>query len=65
MSMTDEQKIDAINDAITEAKRFIEKANHSLIRFKSLGETFYNSPSFAAAKRSSMDLTRALAAMRK
>ena len=60
----DLNKLDNIKQAIAEAERFVEKANDALSALRSEEEGFFNSNSFAAAKRASMDLTRALAKMR-
>jgi hypothetical protein len=58
---------DALAYAISEAERFLRaarKARASIV-MKSYGEEFANNTVTAAAKRASMDLTRALSAMRK
>ncbi len=60
----DLKKIDNIKLAIAEAERFVEKAKCARDALRSEEEGFFNSKSFAAAKRASMDLTRALAKMR-
>lgn len=52
--------------AITEARRFIHKAQAAQQRFREDQYTsIRGSPETAAAKRASMDLTRALAKLRK
>lgn len=53
-----------ISHAIAEARRFLKKAEAAHKALVSEEESFYHSKSFAAAKRSSMDPTRALAKMR-
>lgn len=60
----DLRRLDDIEEAINEAVRFISKARAAHAALKTEAESFYQSKSFAAAKRSSMDLTRALAKMR-
>ena len=50
--------------AITQAREFLKKAELAHLALTSEKEGFSHSKSFAAAKRSSMDLTRALAKMR-
>ena len=60
----DTDRLLEISNAIAEAKRFIKAAEDARIALTSEKESFYHSKSFAAAKRSSMDLTRALAKMR-
>jgi len=52
---------DTLNKAISEAKRFIKAAER--VEFDRWG--FGNCKETAAAKRASMDLTRALAELRK
>lgn len=58
------EKLQAIDAAITEARAFLKKAELAHLALASEKEFFSHSKSFAAAKRSSMDLTRALAKMR-
>jgi hypothetical protein len=60
----DQRKIDEIKLAIKEADRFIEKAKMAVSALSGEQESFYHSKSFAAAKRASMDLSRALSALR-
>ena len=60
----DIKRIDEITNAIAEATRFIAAAKDAREALASKKEYFHHSKSFAAAKRSSMDLTRALAKMR-
>ena len=58
--------LEALETAITEAKRFLSKAADAKRRIKK--DTYWammGCTETAAAKRASMDLTRALAAMRK
>ena len=59
------QKIlDRIGDAKSEAQRFIQKCDAASEAFiEGRGDTFYCA-AYAAAKRSSLDLTRALSYMR-
>ena len=54
-----------IQEAIKEAERFVAKAKAAHMALVSEEESFYHSHSFAAAKRASMDLTKALAKVRK
>jgi hypothetical protein len=58
------KRISEIGDAISEARRFIKAAESARLALSSKDEWIGHSKSFAAAKRSSMDLTRALAKMR-
>lgn len=53
-----------LSRAISEAKRFIRAAEEARTAITAEQESLYYSKSFAAAKRASMDLTRALAKMR-
>lgn len=61
----DLRKLEDIDDAIKEAVRFIGNARHAKAVLSGEMESFYHSKSFAAAKRSSLDLTNALAKMRR
>ncbi len=67
--MTDkftEKKIKALQDAILEANRFIDKAEKAIDNFKCNDmPCMISSKHTASAKRSSMDLTRALVEVRK
>lgn len=57
--------LESLVEAAREADRFIAKARRAVSRLKSDGEHYAGPrPEVAAAKRASMDLTRALAAMR-
>lgn len=58
------EKLKDIKDAIMQASEFMKKAELAHLALTSKEEGFSHSKSFAAAKRSSMDLTRALAKMR-
>ena len=51
--------------AISEAERFLQKARAAHIQIKYKKESDYCSPAVAATKRASMDLTKALAQLRK
>lgn len=54
---------ETLSTAISEAKRFIEKAE--VLQDRMVNDPGYHHPTHAAAvKRSSMDLTRALAQLR-
>lgn len=57
----------AVRTAVEEARRFIAKAEKVLdVNFqRDFGGDLYASPETAAARRASLDLTRALAQMRK
>jgi len=59
--------LETLNTAIAEAKRFIKRAEAAKKRnYKGNGEyVLWFSKESAAAKRASMDLTRALAELRK
>lgn len=63
--MSKEGKIANLINAIGETERFLDRAVTALDAFKSNNEEVHHSPSFAAVKQSSMDLTRALAELRK
>lgn len=54
-----------IERVLKEARRFIEKAEEAKYAFIDGKEDSFRSPPFAAAKRSSLDLYRALARFRK
>ena len=57
-----------VEEAVAEAKRFIKKANALLNNNDKVmmpADRFWGSKNSAAVKRASMDLTRALAEMRK
>lgn len=58
-------RVDNLENAVCEARRFIEKAQAASTALITKQESTYHSPSFAAAKRASMDLTRALADVRR
>ncbi len=64
MSEYQKRAVDAHKDAIAEAERFLKKARAAL---KDISEQhpLCGTPTTAAAKRSSMDLTRALAQLRR
>lgn len=51
--------------AVKEAERFIEKANKAIRHLKSDSFAVYRSADVAAAKRSSMDLTKQLVFVRR
>lgn len=60
--------LETLETAISEAKRFLKKADAAKRRFKTDEKWIRTGCGYletAAAKRASMDLTRALAAMRK
>ena len=57
-------KLKNLTDAVIEAERFIKKANAAIDKLKSDSLAEYGSKETAAAKRASMDLTRALVAVR-
>lgn len=69
--MSNERKRQALIDAIAESERFTRTGKKALKSFEKRtgysGRTWldYDSPLYAAAKRASMDATRALAAFRK
>lgn len=52
--------IEQYNAAITEAKRFIEKAENALVHYERMGNMHT-----ASAKRASLDLTRVLSEFRR
>ena len=58
------EKLKDIQGAIKQAREFLKNAELAHLALTSKEEGFYHSKSFAAAKRASMDLTRALAKMR-
>ena len=51
-------------DAVEEAERFIKKTNLAIDKLESCALAGYGCKETAAAKRASMDLTRALVAVR-
>ncbi len=57
-------EIEKVEQAIREARRFIDKANLALQRVGK-SKYFYCGKETAACRRSSMDLTRALADLRR
>lgn len=57
-------KTDDIETAISEAKRFIVRAERALNDLNTVEYAWNGTPATAACKRASMDLTRALADMR-
>lgn len=61
---TIDDRMKDIETAIRYAKEFIDRAEFAHAAFSRRDESTYHSVSFAAAKRASMDLTRALAKMR-
>jgi hypothetical protein len=61
----DAEKLKEIECAILEAKSFVKKATAAHVALTDKAESFYHSKTFAAAKRASLDLTNALAKMRK
>lgn len=56
---------DKLNDAILEAERFIKKAQAYQMRLVDDSYAIFGCKEGGAAKRASMDLTRALAELRK
>lgn len=54
-----------LQDAIKEAKRFIKKAQETLLTIDAGTFDYFHSPELAAAKRASMDLQKTLVAIRK
>lgn len=56
---------DKIQEAISEAQRFIVRAEKAMSDFVTNPYAYNGTPATAACKRASMDLTRALADMRK
>lgn len=61
--MSDRQ-IEALQEAIREAERFVERAYAAVNKLKEHNMWFPSSKETAAAKRASMDLTRALVKVR-
>lgn len=57
--------IETLDNAVEEAKKFIEKAEKAIKRSEEDGYTFFGCKETAACKRASMDLTRALSELRK
>lgn len=63
---TREEKIRALNTAKAEAQRFIERADDAMRQLRGAHyEWDCRSTAYASAKRSSMDLTRSLVAIRR
>lgn len=63
--MIDKKRIKKIQSAVHEAKRFIRAAQEWEAKLSIDAYAIYGSVEGGAAKRASMDLTRALAEMRK
>jgi hypothetical protein len=63
--MINKRAIERLTDSINEAERFLDKAKIAKLRIESNQESSYNSKSFAAAKRASLDLSRLLVILRK
>jgi hypothetical protein len=61
----DKARLGELNDAIAEAERFLRKAKALRREWEARKHTYSNGVERAAATRSSMDLTRALAMFRK
>ena len=57
--------IEKLNKAVSEAKRFLKKADSAIKRIKSEDEYFYCSKETGAVRRSSMDLSRELTELRR
>jgi hypothetical protein len=66
MSLFDKKRVNRLRNAIYEANRFIQKAELAANQIED-GNFIIGAghPEFAAAKRSSMDLTRSLAVLRR
>ena len=64
MSEFNKEKIIPLENAISEAYRFIQKAEEAIHRLKTDEYSCYGSHQTATAKRASMDLTRSLVAVR-
>ena len=60
-----QQKKDDLREAIAEARRFLDRAQRWQASLVSHFHVIYGSKHAAAAKRASMDLTRALAELRR
>lgn len=60
-------KIEDLNDAISEAERFLKRAKVAKAKYVSdkMTSYFYTCKEAAATKRASMDLTRALTKIRR
>ena len=58
-------RIDALEEASSEARRFLVKCERALEEVRNQSYSGYPTVHFSAAKRSSMDLTRALAKVRR
>lgn len=61
----EKRMIQRLEDAVFEAKRFKKKAELAISMLKSGQEDAFRSSANAAAKRASMDLTKALASLRR
>lgn len=59
------KRIERIEEAATEAARFIQRADDAIAALKRQDRYVMGCPETAAAKRASMDLTRSLAVMRR
>jgi hypothetical protein len=60
-----DKKLAALDAAIAEAERFLSAAKKACVSMRDESTCPYYNPDHAAAKRASMDLTRALAAFRR
>jgi hypothetical protein len=59
------QRVEALNESIQEAERFLGRAKEAKKALTAKDQWRYQITEFAAAKRSSMDLTRSLAKLRR
>lgn len=65
MNLGDANKIKEFMDAVYEARRFIKRAEAAVEAIDAENGSWGAGKQIAAAKRSSMDLTRSLVAIRK
>lgn len=65
MHKTEQNQISRLEAAIVEAKRFIDRAEAAVEDIRAKDGYYYSTVNTAAAKRASMDLTRALADVRR
>jgi hypothetical protein len=62
--MSEERRVQQYQEAIDEAERFIRLAGHAVNKLRAK-DVYGGSKETAAAKRASMDLSRALSTLRK
>ena len=64
MNKFNEAKVKCLQEAVSEAERFISRANEAIEDLSKAGRYSYQSMYVSSAKRASMDLTRKLVNVR-